>query len=53
MTMDNRKPEDGSKPENPQAEKPEPSLIEDPDLETIGGGGGIGIIHKAPSPPEV
>jgi hypothetical protein len=45
MNMDNRKPEDGTNPEN----APEENLIEDRDLETISGG----IMAKVPLPPQI
>jgi hypothetical protein len=45
MSMENRKPEDGTNPEN----APEEDLIEERELETISGG----IMAKSPSPPQI
>jgi hypothetical protein len=49
MSMDNRKPEDETNPENAPALKPEQGLIADRELETISGG----IMAKIPLPPQI
>jgi hypothetical protein len=45
MSMENRKSEDGTNPEN----APEEDLVEDRELDAISGG----IVAKVPSPPEI
>jgi hypothetical protein len=49
MSMDNRKPEDGTNPENAPIGKPEQGLIEDRELDTISGG----IMARIPLPPNI